>query len=282
MKITRKFRSLLEEKDIIVAPGAYDALSAKIIERVGFPAVYLGSYIMQATVLGMPDTMNETLTEMVTYCRYIANAINIPVIADAENGFGNAIKVRRTVRELENAGVAAIHIEDHEFGKHTKLKPVLLPKEIMVEKIKAVVDTRLDKDFVIIARTDALWAYGDLKEAIERCKAYADAGADLLFIPTLPSQKVPEVAKILPVPLMNLNTPGVSIEEEKKRGLKILVYWSAPLLAAYKAVLKLMLELKNRGFIDASEDKIATETEFEQFIGFKEYETLAAKYKLIL
>src|SRR4030042_1022673 len=178
----KKFREGLRGKGIIVAPGAYDALSARIIERAGFPAVYLtGGGLSRSW--GFPDMGLMTMTENVSFIARVCDSVEIPVIADADTGYGNALNVMRTVREYERAGVAAFHLEDQVTPKrcgHYEGKDVVSKGE-MIEKIKAAVDARKDTDLAIIARTDSRAVLG-FDEAIQKGNAYAGAGADIVFV----------------------------------------------------------------------------------------------------
>lgn len=180
---TTRLRQLLQQQEILVAPGAHDVLTAKIIEKVGFEAVYFTGYGQAASHLGTPDIGLLTMTEMVARVRNFVCALDIPVIADGDTGFGNAVNVMRTVREYEAAGAAAIQLEDQVAPKkcgHMTGRQVVSVEE-MAGKIKAAVAARQDPDMVIIARTDARTALG-IEEAVSRGKAYEAAGADVLFI----------------------------------------------------------------------------------------------------
>jgi 2-methylisocitrate lyase-like PEP mutase family enzyme len=186
MRATTRLRELLRSTPLIV-PGCYDALSARVLERAGFPAVYMTGYGTSLALLGLPDAGLATMSEMHLNARYIANAVGVPVIADADNGYGNAINVMRTVREYIQTGVAGIHVEDQAIPKrcgHVAGRRVI-PLEEAVGKVRAAAAVRrdLDPDFVLIARTDARGAHGgSLDEAIRRANAYLDAGADLAFV----------------------------------------------------------------------------------------------------
>src|ERR1700719_1626339 len=184
MRNTTRLRDLLAGPDLIVAPGAYDALSARLIAQAGFPAVYMTGFGTAASVLGQPDVGLLTMSEMVGRASALASVIgDIPLIADADTGYGNPINVRRTIREYERAGVAGLHIEDQVWPKkcgHMEGKQVI-PMDEMVQKVRAAVDARQDPDFVIIARTDANAVYG-LDDAMRRGRAYREAGADIVFI----------------------------------------------------------------------------------------------------
>ncbi|HSB67882.1 MAG TPA: isocitrate lyase/PEP mutase family protein [Candidatus Methylomirabilis sp.] len=184
MSMPKKLRDLMREKEYVVTPGASTPLHAMIVEGTGYDFVYMTGYGTSLTLLGYPDVGLLTEPEMVTNARNIARAVKIPVIADADTGFGNAINVIRTVQNYEAAGVAGIHMEDQVSPKrcgHLAGKTIL-PLEEAVGKIRAAVEAKRDKDFVIIARTDAVAAVGGgLDEALRRGKAYAQAGADMLF-----------------------------------------------------------------------------------------------------
>src|SRR5256884_7434871 len=187
MRATSRLRQLLKSGNTLFVPGCYNALSARILADVGFPAVYMTGYGTSLSLLGMPDAGLATMTEMHLNARYIANAVPVPVIADADNGYGNAINVMRTVREYIGTGVAGIHIEDQVIPKrcgHVAGRRVI-PIDEAVGKYRAAdaVRRELDPDFVLIARTDARGAHGgSLDEAIGRANAYLEAGADLAFV----------------------------------------------------------------------------------------------------
>src|SRR5947207_8862686 len=184
MRTTTRLRELLAGPELIVAPGAYDALSARLIVQAGFSVVYMTGFGTAASVLGQPDVGLLTMSEMVGRVAALAAvAGDVPLIADADTGYGNPISVRRTIQEYERTGVAALHIEDQVWPKkcgHMEGKQVI-PMEEMVQKVRAAVDARRNPDFVIIARTDAN-AVNGLEDAMRRARAYRDAGADVLFI----------------------------------------------------------------------------------------------------
>ena len=183
MNSAARLRELLRAPEVLVAPGAYDALSARIIERVGFSAVYLTGAGITGALLGMTDLGLITMTELVQVARNVVMAVRLPVICDSDTGFGNAINTRRTVREFERAGVAGIHIEDQVWPKrcgHFEGK-ALIPIEEMAQKIRAASDVRENPDFVIIARTDAIAVEG-FEAALARGEAYLEGGADMFFV----------------------------------------------------------------------------------------------------
>src|SRR5260221_9708173 len=184
MRTATRLRELLAGPDLIVAPGAYDGLRARLIAQAGFSVVYMTGFGTAASVLGQPDVGLLTMSEMVSRASALAAVIgDVPLIADADTGYGNPINVRRTIHEYEQAGVAGLHIEDQVWPKkcgHMEGKQVI-PMQEMVQKIRAAVDARQDPDFVIIARTDAN-AVNGLEDALQRGRAYREAGADVIFI----------------------------------------------------------------------------------------------------
>jgi 2-methylisocitrate lyase-like PEP mutase family enzyme len=211
----KALRKLLERKKTLVKPGAYNALSAMIIEKAGFPCCGVTGYGVSAALLGKPDVGLLTLDEIVTTTRYITRAVKIPVIADADTGFGNAINVMRTVEDFIGAGAAAIHIEDQVAPKrcgHIAGKQVI-PAQEMVGKIRAADKVRreLDPDFVLIARCDARGvAGGSVDDLVRRANAYLDAGADMIFPEALTSEaELERAAKEIKGPL-HFNRTGVS------------------------------------------------------------------------
>jgi 2-methylisocitrate lyase-like PEP mutase family enzyme len=210
-----RLRALLRERRTLVKPGAYNALSAMIIEKAGFPCCGVTGYGVSASLLGKPDVGLVTLNEIVMITRYIASAVSIPVIADADTGFGNAINVMRTVEDFITAGAAAIHIEDQVAPKrcgHVAGKQVV-PMEEMVGKLRAAdrVRRRLDPDFLLIARCDARGvAGGSVDELVRRANAYIDAGADMIFPEALTSEaELERCAREIRGPL-HFNRTGVS------------------------------------------------------------------------
>ena len=188
MKTTTKLRQLLKSDSLIVAPFILNAFHAKIAESVGLNAVYMTGSGTSAE-RGFADVGLLTMTEMVSNAKYIAGAVDIPVICDADTGYGNPLNVQRTIREYEAAGVAGVHIEDQLFPKKCGFfaGKQVIPQEEAVQKIKAALDARVDPDFVIIARCDA-YAVTGWEDTIERCNAYMEAGADLVFVDGIKSQ----------------------------------------------------------------------------------------------
>lgn len=248
-------RELLSRKELVVAPGAYSALTARLVEQAGFAAVYMSGYCTCASMYGLPDVGLATMTEMLANVRLLAGAVRIPLIADADTGYGNPINVVRTVREYEKAGAAALHIEDQVWPKrcgHMKGKAVI-PLDEMIGKIRAAVDSRRRSDFVVIARTDAIAVEG-LEAAIDRCRAYAEAGADVVFAD---GQRTMEDVERLPrecgdVPCMiNLGplTPPLSVGEIRRLGYAIAIFPGACLVPAVTAIQGALRGLRETGSV---------------------------------
>lgn len=280
-------RRMLNSGKIIMAPGAFNALTAKIIENVGFEAVYVTGAGTSCSLLGMPDVGLITMSEMEMNARYISNAVDIPVICDADTGYGNAVNVMRTVKAFEKAGVAAIHIEDQVAPKrcgHLSGK-ILISIEEMVKKIKAAVKAREDKDFVIIARTDARGSMdGGVDEVVKRGKAYASAGADVIF-PEAPMsiEEMKLFAEEIPAPLMaNMVmggvTPNMTAQELEKAGYSIVIFPMAALQVSVKAVTDLMEALKNEGTDKRFEDKMLPLKEIFDLVGLERIRSFERKY----
>ena len=254
MRNTTKFRQLLREPGIIMAPGAYDCITAKLIETAGFPAVYMTGAGTSVARLGYPDLSLATMTEMLDNAGSIADAVDVPVIADADTGYGGVLNVRRTVRQYERSGVAALHIEDQDFPKrcgHLDDKRVI-PVSDMVQKILAAVDARTDDDFTIIVRTDALAVTG-WDDSMRRCEEYVKAGADVLFVEALRTpEEVERAGRALDVPLLynyveTGKSPLLPAAELERLGFKIVIFPASALLSVVQAVRQLLAELKDKG-----------------------------------
>ncbi len=278
-------RSLLESKEILVAPGAHDVLTAKIIEKAGFKAVYMTGYGQAASHLGIADVGLMTMSEMLARANNFASAVDIPVIADGDTGFGNAINVMRTVRQYEMAGVAAIQLEDQVAPKkcgHMAGRQVI-PMDEMVGKIRAAVEARQNPDFVIIARTDARTIHG-IDEAILRAKAYEKAGADIIFVES--PESVEEMKKItagfnVPV-LANMveggRTPLLPARELEKLGFDLVIFPTASTYMAAQSMKNLMEELMKTGTTENLIPEMIPFSEFNELIGLSEVRELEAKF----
>lgn len=285
MRPTTRLRQLLNRKQILVAPGAHDVLAAKIIQQTGFEAVYFTGYGQAASHLGQPDVGLLTMTEMVTRLNNTAAAVDIPVIADADTGFGNAINTMRTVREYEKAGAAAIQLEDQVSPKKCghMLDRQVVPVEEMVSKIKAAVAARRDPDLVIIARTDARTSRG-LEEAIARGKAYEAAGADVLFIESPETvDEMKQICSSFKVPVLaNMveggRTPLLTVKELEELGYRLVIFPTASVYTAAKALIELMANLKASGTTRDILEQMLPFSEFNQLIGLPEIKELEKRY----
>jgi 2-methylisocitrate lyase-like PEP mutase family enzyme len=283
---TTRLRALIARPGCVVAPGVADALAARLVAREGFEAAYMTGFGTSITRLGMPDIGLLTMSEMVDNASRIAEIAGIPLIADADTGYGNPMNVRRTIREYEKAGVAAVHLEDQSWPKrcgHLAGKRVI-PQAEMVAKIKAAVDARQDPDFMIITRTDAIAVEG-LERALERGQAYREAGADMLFIEApVGREQVEQVAqRFKGVPLLyNMaasgKTPDIPAEELGKLGFKLAIFPNYVILAAIPAIQAMLRELKKTGTIGHWRDRMATFKEFTEIAGLPEVQQLEARY----
>lgn len=285
MKKTTQLRALLSRPEILVAPGAHDALSAKIVAKAGFNAVYFTGYGQAASHLGGPDVGLMTMTEMVMRARNFAAAVDVPVIADGDTGFGNAINVIRTVREYEAAGVAAIQLEDQVAPKKCghMIGRQVVPVEEMVGKIKAAVSARQDPDFVIIARTDARTNLG-IEEALRRGKAFAEAGADVLFIESPESlEEMRLITSSFNVPtLANMveggRTPLMSAKELQELGYRLVIFPTSSTYITAQAVTRVMQELKTSGTTKALVDQMIPFQQFNELVGLPEVREIEDKF----
>jgi methylisocitrate lyase len=278
-------REILQEPEILIAPGAHNAFTARIIEQTGFKAVYLTGSGASMDLLGMPDLGFLTMTEMVVHTRNIVQATRLPVIADADTGYGNALNVMRTIREYERTGAAGVHIEDQVAPKrcgHFAGKEVI-SREEMIGKIEAALDARRDPDFLIIARTDARAVLG-LEEAIERGKAYRQAGADMIFVDAPESaEELRMIRRSIPGPLMvNMSeggkTPLISARELQEVGYRLVIYPRSAAGAAAKAIQDLLAALKKEGTTKNFLDRIVSFEGRNQITGLDHYQELEKKY----
>jgi methylisocitrate lyase len=285
MRKTSLLKKLILDKEILVMPGAHDALSAKIIEQVGFKAVTMGGYAASAASLAKPDVSLLTLTEYVNIVRNIVEAVDLPLFVDGDTGHGNVTNVQRTVRLFESAGVAGFFIEDQVFPKrcgHMEGKQIISTME-MVAKIKAAVDARVDQDLVIMARTDAVATDG-LDEAIERGNRYAEAGADLIFVeaPTSREDMVRSNREInAPTQAIQIEggkTPLLTVKELEELGFNVVVYPTVTVYATAWALRGLWEGLKRNGSTKHWLDKIIPFAEFNRLIGLDKVRELESFY----
>jgi 2,3-dimethylmalate lyase len=282
----RGLRERFEAGEMVLAPGCYDALGARLIEEAGFPAVYMTGFGSAASRLGRPDVGLMSLPEMVDNAHRIADAVDIPVIADADTGYGNPINVIRTVREYEAAGVSAIHLEDQVMPKkcgHMEGK-VVVPAGEMAAKIAAAVAARRSPDFLIIARTDARAVEG-LDAALSRARLYREAGADVLFIEAPESSdEIEAVARAFPdVPLLfnyaeGGKTPAVSHAFLHDLGFRLVIFPLTVLLAATGAIRLALARVKADGTPLDLVPSLTGFGEFLEFIGLPEIRELESRF----
>jgi 2,3-dimethylmalate lyase len=281
-----RLRELLNSGQTVVAPGAFDPLAARLVEEAGFAAVYMTGFGTSAALLGRPDVGLLTMTEMADSAGRIAACVDIPLIADADTGYGNPLNVIRTVGAYEAAGVAGLHIEDQVAPKkcgHMEGKQVIGADE-MAQKVRAAVDARTDPDFVIIARTDARAVEG-LDSALDRARRYRDAGADVLFIEALVSEaEIEAAAAAFPdVPLLfnwaeGGKTPPVSLGRLTELGYRIVIFPIGTLLAATAAMRRILQEIAAAGTPASLLGELPTFGEFTDFIGLPEVRGIEQRY----
>ncbi len=286
MKRTTQLRHLLSRPGGVVTPGAYDALSAVAVEAAGFEAVFLTGFGAAASLLGRPDYGLTTLTEVAGVAKNMVRAVSLPVVADADTGYGNPLNVIRTVEELEGAGVAGIMLEDQVWPKrcgHMQGKQVI-PAAEQVQKIRAAVAARRDPDLVIIARTDARGPLG-LAEAIARGQRYAEAGADVIFVEAPESvDELKQLAAAFPDhPLManmveNGRTPLLPVAELQAIGFRLIAFPVTAIFAAAHSLLATLRHLKETGTSRGLEDRMLTFTEFTGLVGLPRHQELERRF----
>ncbi len=281
-----RLRELLDAGGTILAPGAFDPLAARLVEEAGFPAVYMTGFGTSAALLGRPDVGLLTMTEMAGNAGRIADCVDIPVIADADTGYGNPLNVIRAIAAYEAAGVAAVHIEDQVAPKkcgHMEGKQVI-PAGEMAQKIRAAAEARQRPEFMIIARTDARAVEG-LEAALDRARLYQQAGADALFIEALTSeQEAAEAARAFPgVPLLfnwaeGGKTPPLSLDRLGQLGYRIVIFPISTLLAATAAMRRILAEIAQAGTPAAALPGLPSFGEFCDFIGLPEVRAAEQRY----
>jgi 2-methylisocitrate lyase-like PEP mutase family enzyme len=271
-----KFRQLLDKEEIIIAPAAYDVVSAQIIEKAGFPLAYLSGLGNEASDLGSPDLGLITVTELVRKAGNIVEAVNVPVVCDADTGFGGDVNICRTVRLFETAGVSAIHIEDQTFPKRCGAirGKRMIGAEEFAKRIRTAVDARKSKDFTIIARTDSK-VDGGIDEVIRRLNLYLENGADLVMTGDLYTfEQYVRLVREVNGPLVACAAdpsrfhiqPDFGLEEWKKTGVKMVIYWYLPLFAAMKAVQRAVSSLKQTGSVRQIVEDLCTYREYGETV----------------
>ncbi|MBU4256359.1 MAG: isocitrate lyase/PEP mutase family protein [Thermoplasmatales archaeon] len=284
---TKQLRALIEKPGMILRPGIYDSLTAKLAEKAGFEWVLLTGYGVSGAMLGRPDVGLLSFGEILQKAREVCNMVNIPVVVDVDTGYGNAVNVFRTTQEMIWAGAAAIQIEDqvwpkrcgHMFGKQ------IISTEEMTGKIRAATDAKngIDPEVVIGARTDARSVSG-FKEVLKRGKAYADAGADYIYVETPKSlEEIEKIVKEIKIPVtFNIieggKTPSFNFDDLEKLGVKILSLPLTTLYAATKAVMDVLEIMKNAKKVEEWERLTIPWHEFNELIGLSKIKEMEKKY----
>jgi 2-methylisocitrate lyase-like PEP mutase family enzyme len=283
LRKTTQLRRLVEGTEPFPMVGTYDALTARIAERCGFPVIYATGYGISATLLGMPDVGLLTATEMLGTLGRICDVVDRPVVADGDTCYGNYVNATRLAKDLIKAGAAGVHIEDQAFPKrcgHMDSKR-LVPPQDMIDKIKAIVDARTDPDFVLIARTDAI-AVENFEAALDRAEAFIEAGADVAFVEAPENEwQMREIPKRLKMPLMynaswDGKSPLPSLQEIGALGYRIISYPDV-VFATTRAVEHMYSSILNTGFYPAA-DRMAGFREFNELVGLDKVEALDNRY----
>ena len=282
----RALRRLISRPSLLVAPGIYDALGARIAERTGHEVAYLTGNGVSASLLGQPDVGLLTMTEVVDHARRVAAAVDIPLISDADTGYGNALNAVRTVQQFEAAGVAGIHLEDQVTPKrcgHLAGARAVVPLDEMLGKLEAALWARTDPDFVIIARTDCYAGQG-MEEAIRRARAFADVGADVVFV-HLPGsrEELRRLAESVDAPLMlNMDEAGQASQftarEIEQMGYRIAIYPGAVRYTVAWAVDRVLRELKEKGTTRDLRSQMASFSEYNEILRLDAIQELEARF----
>ena len=282
----RRFRDLISGRELVPAPGVYDAMSARLVEAAGFPVAYMSGFGVTASLIGRPDVGLLGMSEMAQAARRIVAAVDVPVIADADTGYGNAINVIRTVQEYEAAGVAALHIEDQVTPKrcgHMTGKQVV-PAEVMIDKVKAAVAARQDPNLVLIARTDAAAVEG-IDAAIDRALRYREAGADMLFLDALSSQDdIEKAATALAAERVLFSwgegglTPPTTLEQLRGWGFSVVIFPVAALLASVSATRSMLAQIGGDGTPIRAMQGLPDLKDFFGLIGLDEIDELGRRF----
>lgn len=288
MRSALVLKNLVARRAAITVPGTANAMFARVIENLGFDAIYVSGAGIANMALGAPDIGLTTLTEVAEATAAIADAVSLPIIVDADTGFGNAVNMVRTIRMLERAGAAGIQIEDQVFPKkcgHFSGKEVITTAE-MVQKIKAAVDARIDGDIQIIARTDAAAVEG-FDRAMERAHAFVEAGADMTFVEApVTVEELARIPRELPVPqIANIvfggRTPDPGREQLTQMGFSLVLYANAALQAALKASYEVLEALKREGSLTSVSHRLATFDERQKAVAKDHWDQLETRYSAV-
>lgn len=293
MNKPQQLQQMIDRGEFVVAIGAHDALSAILVERAGFNAVYVGSYATEATLLGKPDLALMSKSERLMLVRNIVKAVNVPVIADMEEGYGNAVSVMDAVRDFEAAGVAGVHIDDEQLPSKCPFLPgirgnPLISTEEMCGKIRAAIDARHDKNFKIIVRSDVIGMAGRevyyreqlIEEVVRRSNAYAAAGADAIFVMALTSEEVAYFKDQIKAPLVGIfaTVEPLAIRVFQEAGYQMVIGSLVSLYMAARGLLDGLKALRETGDWNLVQDKMINDEQFFDIIGITQYSELYRKY----
>ena len=279
-----QMRSLLKGPGVVLGPGVIDPFTARLVKEAGFDMVYMGGNATTAVRLGTPDMGLLTVAEMADHAARIADATDLPLVVDGDNGYGNALNVRRAIQMYERAGVAGTHFEDQASPKkcgHFSGK-VLVSKQEMASKIKAAVDARVDEDFLVIARTDAVPVEG-FEAALERLAAYKDAGADMIMLPPPITLEQMNAAKNIGLPQIAVldssgKTPVVPLAALEEAGVKMAIFPTAVVMAIIPAVRQLYKAIKQDGNLAGAMDALAPYSDYNDILGLPDVQALEKLY----
>jgi len=281
MQHAKNLKQLLIKNEFLIAPGVYDALTARIAKFCNFSAIYMSGYATAASY-GYPDYGIVTMSEMLENIRRITEAVDIPLIADGDTGYGNAINVYRTFREYEKAGAASIQFEDQAWPKrcgHMEGKQVI-EAGVMVDKIKAALDARNNPETLLIVRTDAIATHG-FEEALYRGELYAQAGADIIFIEAPNEKQIDKIPKLISSPcLLNMALPNQNLKNEdiKAMGYAVVIYPAITLLGMIGGCVQIMKQLEEKGNMVVPSEFNFDFAQLNNFLGLEKYKNLEQKY----
>ncbi len=281
MQPAKKLRNLIVEKSFLIAPGVYDALTARIAQYCNFSTIYMSGYATAASY-GYPDYGIVTMSEMLDNIRRITEAVDIPLITDGDTGYGNAINAYRTFKEYEKAGAASIQFEDQAWPKrcgHMEGKQVIEASE-MVDKIKAALDARINPDTLLIVRTDAVATHG-FDEAIQRGELYGEAGADIIFIEAPNEKQVVKIPKLISRPcLLNMALPNQKLKNKaiKNMGYALALYPAITLLGVLGGCIQMMKKLNENGNMQVPSEFNFDFAQLNNFLGLERYRNLEKKF----
>jgi 2-methylisocitrate lyase-like PEP mutase family enzyme len=272
---------LFNRQETLFIPGSYDALSAKLVELAGFKLAYVGSYATAAAGFALPDVGALTVDDLARHAKAVADAVRVPVIADAEGGFFGPANIWRTIQAFEDAGVSAIHIEDHAGGKHTNLPQDLISLEDMLQRLRAALDARRDPNFQIIARTDAIWAKGDVAEAIRRVRAFSKLGIDLVF----PTGATPAMLRTIRAEVPDSRIVVIDLPEVQQVGewnglADLVINYGFCLYAASKGIRDALAELGRHKSVSKLTNLLEAPEQFEQRLGYDAFTARSLEYQV--